>query len=278
MSQRSSLDTYAAALVPELDQMAPYLLHSRNREGAWIQCRLRSKTLPLMSTLARQCQPPRADVHRAQCSMCDTEAAAMAAHESDTPTLVESVEHFLAGCQSPGSISLRRDLCIRLRQIVARHDQAKNGVTAIAAMISALEPWESTSPAGAVRSKEDQATVDGRCQLVLGRRTDPVTGQKWDDKLLLLIQRETQNYLLLPLALTSGSTRWSANSPLWWSWHLDGAVSADEVDWTETGTPDEAEGTSQLRSGQRCLVSRRKYSRVCDCRHSCWRPGNIVSI
>ena len=43
LAQRSTFDAYAAALVPKLGCVATCLLQSRNREGAWIQCRLRSE-------------------------------------------------------------------------------------------------------------------------------------------------------------------------------------------------------------------------------------------
>lgn len=131
LSQRSSLDTYAAALIPELGQVASYLLNSRNREGAWIQCRLRSATLPLMHVLARQCHPPRADVHAA-CPLCPSAAdAATSDVDDDAPRVpphsghpiaavaaVESVTHFLSDCPSGEMIPLRRELCHRLRQSI----------------------------------------------------------------------------------------------------------------------------------------------------------------
>ena len=71
MAARSTLDRYSSALAPKVGQLAPYLLQSRNREGAWIQCRLRSETLPLMQTLGRQCHPPRNDSHAA-CRLCES--------------------------------------------------------------------------------------------------------------------------------------------------------------------------------------------------------------
>ena len=117
--------------------IAPYLLHSRNREGAWIQCRLRSETLPLMTTLSRQCYPPRDDVHSA-CPICPvmshsnavtvaaslvndaaTVSSACAAESTPPSAEVESVQHFVSSCSSTASSDLRRDLCCRLLDTIS---------------------------------------------------------------------------------------------------------------------------------------------------------------
>ena len=117
LAARTSLDTYASALIPELGQMAPYLLHSRNREGAWIQCRLRADCLPLMRTLSRQCRPLRSDIH-ATCTLCPPPTGA----EEES---VETVTHFLSECQSPRMISLRQELCNRLEQTIKQWQQSR---------------------------------------------------------------------------------------------------------------------------------------------------------
>ena len=134
LAQRTTLDTYAAALVPEIGCVAPYLLHSRNREGAWIQCRLRSETLPLMTTLSRQCHPPRDDVHSA-CPLCPpvphttglTSASTWTGDAGATTTAcvttprpeIESVQHFVASCGSLDSSHLRRELCSRMLDTIS---------------------------------------------------------------------------------------------------------------------------------------------------------------
>ena len=246
LAQRSSLDTYAEALVPAVGCVAPYLLHSRNREGAWVQCRLRSQTLPLMTTLSRQCRPPRDDVHSA-CPLCDhiTEVDAGATNSSHahppTTSQVESVTHFLASCRSVDSTRLRSDLCGRLREAIDQWQvtqraawagawkgsspltgpndprlldrsveaERTNGVEAIAATMRAMEALcadrrtgvsvDETAPA-TVTALDPVSPVDVHrrwCEVILGRRTDPVTGTAWDATLLAATQRVTQNYLLL---------------------------------------------------------------------------------
>lgn len=140
LTLRPSLDTYASALVPELGRVAPYIWNSRNREGAWIQCRLRSQTLPLMAVLSRQCRPARDDVH-STCPICplSSEAAlsaapATAAHEvaiTDAPPVpveVESVTHFVSSCRSVDSVHLRRSLCERLRTTVSEWQTSQRSV------------------------------------------------------------------------------------------------------------------------------------------------------
>lgn len=117
LASKSSLETYQRALLPPLGTMAPYLLRSRNREGAWIRCRLRSDTLPLMQVLARHCRPQRSDAE-SSCSLCSATQGPQ----------VESAAHFLAHCEAPQLRQLRRDLCARLRQAVqqwhtAQHDK-----------------------------------------------------------------------------------------------------------------------------------------------------------
>jgi exonuclease III len=136
LTLRPSLDTYAAALAPALGRVAPYIWHSRNREGAWIQCRLRSQTLPLMAVLSRQCRPAREDVH-STCPVCpqpsgpDQSAASADAtglapvmdvdsEAPPRPAEVESVTHFVSSCRSVDSVHLRRDLCRRLRGTVSQ--------------------------------------------------------------------------------------------------------------------------------------------------------------
>jgi hypothetical protein len=163
MAGRSTLDCYSSALAPQIGKLAPYLLQSRNREGAWIQCRLRSETLPLMQTLGRQCHPPRTDVH-AGCRLCDdspaqprpspspatTVLAADAAATMETiPTpnrcgsgnsfsppsarvaslavkiAVEGVTHFLAECAAPAMKQLRGQLCVRIRSAITQWQAAE---------------------------------------------------------------------------------------------------------------------------------------------------------
>ena len=170
MAERSSLDTYASALVPDLGQVAPYLLRNRNREGAWIQCRLRSRTLPLMTTLAKR--SPLASVS-AQCELCEK-----VARPSGVPAALENVEHFLVGCQSPGSMSLRRELCERLRLVLnaaTRDPRAKppSGAKVVEEMISAVESAMSPSPES--RLGVQPSSINGWCELILGRRSDPTT-------------------------------------------------------------------------------------------------------
>ena len=155
MAARSTLDRYSYALAPQVGKLAPYLAQSRNREGGWIQCRLRSETLPLMQTLGRQCHPPRSDSHAA-CRLCDnplarprpplssapavrvaTDAATMDPQpslvcESANPpspagsvaspevqiVAVEGVTHFLGECDAPAMRQLRERLCVRIREAV----------------------------------------------------------------------------------------------------------------------------------------------------------------
>ena len=223
---KSSLDRYAKALLPELGQMAPYLLNSRNREGAWIQCRLRSNCLPLMATLSRQCRPPRPDV-QAQCLLCPPSETG----EGNT----ENVSHFLSECRSASLTSLRLELCSRLQQAIrewqqqqrdgwakewkdlpmpagpsdsdvfatrSRVAEAGNGVAAIRATLTSMQQLISSElpdsidappapPAGAGPAQSDW------CELILGRRTDRVTGRRWDESLLQSLQLHTQNFLLL---------------------------------------------------------------------------------
>lgn len=224
LAARSSLDTYAHALLPELGQMAPYLLHSRNREGAWIQCRLRADCLPLMRTLSRQCRPSRSDVH-AECPLCP-------------PTLsetgvgaVESVTHFLSECQSPCMISLRQELCSRLQQAIQQWQQKQrdewakdwkglplppgadntaalsmrsraaesgNGVAALRAIVHSMQLLSSSAvDAPPAKSAAVNWSQSDWCELILGRRTDRVTGRSWDQSLMQSLQPHTQNFLLL---------------------------------------------------------------------------------
>lgn len=241
LALRSTLDTYAAALVPKLGCVAPYLLHSRNREGAWIQCRLRSETLPLMTTLSRQCYPPRGDAYSA-CPICPVVShsnAVTASLGDDAATVsttgaavatpptaeVESVQHFVSSCSSTNSIDLRRDLCCRLLdtisqwQLIQRQAWSKqwkgpipltgpddptllerslkaaltNGVQFITATINAMSLQSATTAAVSSKNDIDRAW----CQLILGRSTDPITGNEWNSTLLTAIQRVTQNYLLV---------------------------------------------------------------------------------
>ena len=109
LTLRPSLDTYATALVPDLGRVAPYICHSRNQEGAWIQCRLRSQTLPLMAILSRQCRPPRDDVH-STCPICtkstevnqSTASLDTAVTDVETaPTQPVEVEVVVEGRESP---------------------------------------------------------------------------------------------------------------------------------------------------------------------------------
>ena len=216
LAARSSLDSYASALLPELGHMAPYLLHSRNCEGAWIQCRLRADCLPLMQSLARQCRPQRSDAH-ATCLLCP-----LGANEG----AVEGVTHFLSDCQSLNLIELRKELCGRLQQAISEWQQEqrdvwakewaqlqlplslptaansaelsarsraaepRNGVASITATIRAMELQLRTATLNAETSREWS-------ELLLGRRKDSGTGLSWDTGLLQRLQSHTQNFLML---------------------------------------------------------------------------------
>ena len=91
----------------------------------------------------------------------------------------------------------------------SRSAESTNGVQFITATIDALTSRDLTvdrvqssthdgvevAPADSIMAGGD---VDRRwCELILGRLVDPLTGVAWDATLLQLIQRETQNFLLL---------------------------------------------------------------------------------
>jgi hypothetical protein len=235
LASKSSLDTYQKALVPPLGEMAPYLLHSRNREGAWIRCRLRSSTLPLMQVLSRHCRPPRPDVHSI-CPLCP--------QSQD----VESTEHFLSSCQSSRQCHLRQQLCSRLQQALLQwhqtqrdalmedwselppvaaaaavsvreaHTHAINGYDAITSTLESMSvlmtrdsvpvPVPTTNasaqpPAGEqleiIRTDAAaDAVIRGQwCELLLGRSIDPTSDRAWDPSLLQVMMRPIHNFLLL---------------------------------------------------------------------------------
>jgi len=216
LASKSSLDTYGTALVPAPGSVAAYLLHSRNREGAWIRCRLRSNTLPLMQVLSRQCRPQRTDAHPI-CPLCP---------ESQE---VETTEHFLSSCQSQRQCQLRRELCSRLEQAVQQwHEEQKaalmadwsalpivvathavsirqaqadtvNGYDAITATLRLMGPAAATvtATAGAMDASLISASRSQWTELLLGRGTDPASGQAWDASLLAVTMRPIHNFLLL---------------------------------------------------------------------------------
>jgi endonuclease/exonuclease/phosphatase family metal-dependent hydrolase len=133
LASKSTLDCYQCALVPSLGVMAPYLQHSRNREGAWIRCRLRSDTLPVMQVLARHCRPRRSDA-QALCGLCPPGAAAGQGE-------VESAMHLLTSCQAPGLRQLRLELCTRLQLVLQQWQQEKRAALA--------QDWSGLPPAAA---------------------------------------------------------------------------------------------------------------------------------
>jgi len=235
ISQRSSLDTYASSLVPKLGKMAPYLFHNRNREGAWIQCRLRSESLPLMQILARQCHPPREDVH-ATCPICPHRFESL--DDTDnisaivTPSPVENVTHFLAECTSPEMLTLRHELCVRLRSTIKQQCQELDselesgplsGAKEIGELLEAMEtrinkqldPSRQEMESNSIQATATTTTTFRSntttytnalsdialsklwSEVILGRRTDRVTGREWNSSLLQSIQSHTQNFLLL---------------------------------------------------------------------------------
>ena len=204
LASKSSLGTYGKALVPPVGSVATYLLHSRNREGAWIRCRLRSSTLPVMQVLSRQCRPQRSEEH-ATCLLCPQSAE------------VETTEHFLSSCQSPSQCQLRRELCSRLEQALQQWHEAQrlalmadssgpppaaaalavsvrlatasatSGYDTLTAMLQCMRTGVATSEAARV----------AWCELLLGRCSDAVTGESWDASLLDATMRPIHNFLLL---------------------------------------------------------------------------------
>jgi hypothetical protein len=206
LASKSSLDTYAKALVPAIGKAAAYLLHSRNREGAWIRCRLRSNTLPLLYVLSRHCRPQRSDEHSI-CPLCPQSLE------------VESTEHFLSSCQSPRQCKLRQELCCRLQQSVQQwHDKQKaalmadwtalpllaatQAVSIRQATVDAINGYDAICATLRAVSSASTAPMDSDtrvqwCELLLGRSTDPASGRAWDPSLLAATMRPIHNFLLL---------------------------------------------------------------------------------
>jgi len=235
---KSSLDTYGKALVPPVGSVATYLLHSRNREGAWNRCRLRSSTLPVMQVLSRQCRPQRSEEH-ATCLLCPQSAE------------VETTEHFLSSCQSPSQCQLRRELCSLLEQALQQWHEAQrlalmadssgpppaaaalavsvrlatasatSGYDTLTAMLQCMRTGVATSEAARV----------AWCELLLGRCSDAVTGKSWDAR-----RRHYAADSQFPAAgvARSGSAarRRAHTQPLRQGVHRR-SVSADEVDRSE---------------------------------------------
>jgi hypothetical protein len=203
LAGKGSLDMYAKALVPAVGSMATYLLHSRNREGAWIRCRLRSNTLPLMQVLYRQCVPQR-PTEESLCPLCSSAEG-------------ETTEHFLSSCQSQRQRQLRQELCTRLEaalqqwhgeQTAALMDDwkalpvaaATSAVTIRQAGSDALNGYDAiTATLCGMRSGDsgDVSLCSQWCELLLGRCTDPESGASWDASLVEATMRPIHNFLLV---------------------------------------------------------------------------------
>ena len=128
-------------------------------------------------------------------------------------------------------ISLRQELCSRLQQAIQQWQQKQckewandweglplpagadsavlslrsraaesgNGVAAIRATVASMQLLLSSPAVDApdTESAEADWTHSDWCELILGRRTDRVTGRSWDPSLLQSLQPHTQNFLLL---------------------------------------------------------------------------------
>jgi hypothetical protein len=180
MAQRSTMKLYRTALTPPVGKMAPYLLNSRNREGAWIRCRLRSDTLPLLPVLYRYCRPTRPE-GKAMCPLCMQEA--------------ESVVHFVSRCAAPKFCELRMELCRRLQQHIRTLDEdTTSGVKAIDQLVTAVLE---RSAVLAEETAVDNGLDAQWCELVLGRSCDATSGDHWDAAMLRALSSPIHNYLLL---------------------------------------------------------------------------------
>jgi hypothetical protein len=113
ISEKSSLQQYQQGdLAPRLGKMASYLVCSRNQEGVWIRCRMRSGTLALLLPLGRLCDPAWTHV-QCRCTICprdDSEDADAAGEPEDTV-------HFASRCRAEPLVALRHGLIARLRRV-----------------------------------------------------------------------------------------------------------------------------------------------------------------
>ncbi len=127
-AERPSLHGYAAELMPRLETMASYLHHSRNQEGVWLRCRLRSDTLPLMHTIGKQCEPRWNEIG-CYCQICpqpkEPTAEPTAERTAETGR-VESAQHFLTDCRAPRLMQLRVELIHRLRTAIEEMERRRH--------------------------------------------------------------------------------------------------------------------------------------------------------